>query len=99
MKVPMSWFNDYTDITGVTPKEYDHALTMTGSKVECVENMGENIQNVVTDTETTAKEAIEYLKRGKFGRATFLPLSSIANKTGFSNLLRLTDLKFSNSIL
>jgi chromosome segregation protein len=35
--------------------------------------LGGNIQNVVTDTETTAKEAIEYLKRGKFGRATFLP--------------------------
>lgn len=47
--------------------------------------LGGNIQNVVTDTETTAKEVIEYLKRGKFGRATFLPLGSIANKTGFSN--------------
>ena len=47
--------------------------------------LGGNIQNVVTDTETTAKDAIEYLKKGKFGRATFLPLSSIANKTGFTN--------------
>lgn len=48
MKVPMSWFSDYTDITGVTPKEYAHALTMTGSKVEGVENMGGGINNVVT---------------------------------------------------
>ncbi len=47
--------------------------------------LGGNIQNVVTDNEITAKEAIEYLKQGKFGRATFLPLSSIANKTGFTN--------------
>ncbi|MBQ1193996.1 MAG: chromosome segregation protein SMC [Lachnospiraceae bacterium] len=47
--------------------------------------LGGNIQNVVTDNETTAKETIEYLKKGKFGRATFLPLSSIANKTGFTN--------------
>lgn len=47
--------------------------------------LGGNIQNVVTDSETTAKEAIEFLKKGKFGRATFLPLSSIANKTGFTN--------------
>ena len=53
--------------------------------------LGGNIQNVVTDTEGTAKEAIEYLKRGKFGRATFLPLSSIANKTGFSNERVLTE--------
>lgn len=48
MKVPMSWFNDYTDISGVTPKEYNDALTMTGSKVETIENMGESIKNVVT---------------------------------------------------
>ncbi len=48
MKVPMSWFNDYTDINGITPKEYNEALTMTGSKVETIENMGKDIQNVVT---------------------------------------------------
>ena len=48
MKVPMSWFNDYTDITGITPKEYAHALTMTGSKVEGIENIGAEIDNVVT---------------------------------------------------
>ncbi len=48
MKVPMSWFNDYTDISGVTPKEYAHALTMTGSKVEGVESLGAEICNVVT---------------------------------------------------
>ncbi|MBR4720302.1 MAG: phenylalanine--tRNA ligase subunit beta [Clostridia bacterium] len=48
MKVPMSWFNDYTDISGITPKEYNDALTMSGSKVETIENMGESIQNVVT---------------------------------------------------
>lgn len=48
MKIPMSWFSDYTDMTGITPKEYNEAVTMTGSKVETVENMGENIKNVVT---------------------------------------------------
>lgn len=47
--------------------------------------LGGSIQNVVTDTENTAKELIEYLKKNKFGRATFLPLSSIANRTGFNN--------------
>lgn len=48
MKIPMSWFSDYTDISGITPKEYNEAITMTGSKVETIENMGENIKNVVT---------------------------------------------------
>lgn len=42
----MSWLNDYMDID-VTPKEYADRLTMTGSKVEGVENTGEEIQNVV----------------------------------------------------
>ena len=48
MKVPMSWFSDYTDISGVTPKEYAEALTLTGSKVEGVENLGKDIDKVVT---------------------------------------------------
>ncbi len=48
MKIPMSWLSDYTDISGITPQEYNHALTMTGSKVEGIENAGENLLNVVT---------------------------------------------------
>ena len=39
--------------------------------------LGGSIQNIVTDTESTAKEMIQYLKQNKFGRATFLPLTSI----------------------
>lgn len=47
--------------------------------------LGGSIQNIVTDSESTAKNSIEYLKKNKYGRATFLPLSSIANRTGFKN--------------
>jgi len=53
--------------------------------------LGGSIQNIVTDTENTAKEVIEYLKKNKFGRATFLPLSSILNKTGFTNEAALNE--------
>lgn len=53
--------------------------------------LGGNIQNIVTDTESTAKDVIEYLKKNKYGRATFLPLNSIANKTGFTNEKALTE--------
>lgn len=42
--------------------------------------LGGSIQNIVTDTEATAKALIEYLKQNKYGRATFLPLSSISAK-------------------
>ncbi len=39
--------------------------------------LGGNIQNIVTDNEETAKRMINYLKQNKFGRATFLPLTSM----------------------
>ena len=42
--------------------------------------LGGSIQNIVTDNEATTKYLIEYLKRGHFGRATFLPLTSMRGK-------------------
>ncbi|MDQ0204894.1 chromosome segregation protein SMC [Pectinatus haikarae] len=39
--------------------------------------LGSNIQNIVTDDTDTAKKAIEFLKRLKLGRVTFLPVSVI----------------------
>ncbi|MDO4302768.1 MAG: chromosome segregation protein SMC [Bacillota bacterium] len=45
--------------------------------------LGGNIQNIVTDDEDTAKRMIAFLKQTKAGRATFLPLTSIANPQEF----------------
>ena len=42
--------------------------------------LGGSIQNIVTDNEQTAKALIEFLKKNRFGRATFLPLTSISNR-------------------
>ncbi len=42
--------------------------------------LGGRIQNIVTETEDSAKSCIEFLKRTKQGRATFLPLDSIRYK-------------------
>lgn len=39
-----------------------------------------SIQNVVTDTQNTAKTMIEYLKRNRYGRVTFLPLDAVKGK-------------------
>ncbi len=44
--------------------------------------LGGSIQNIVTDSEETAKKMIEYLKRNKFGRATFLPLTTVRGGKG-----------------
>ncbi|HKM04158.1 MAG TPA: chromosome segregation protein SMC [Lachnospiraceae bacterium] len=48
--------------------------------------LGGNIQNIVTNDEETAKKMITYLKQNKFGRATFLPLTSIRTPQEFKNL-------------
>jgi len=47
MKVPVSWFNDYTEVD-VSAAEFQHLMTMSGTKVEAVENLGEGIVNVVS---------------------------------------------------
>ena len=47
--------------------------------------LGGSIQNIVTDREETAKRMIEFLKRGKYGRATFLPLTAIEKKGNAGN--------------
>ena len=39
--------------------------------------LAQSYQNIVTETEEDAKKAIEYLKKGRFGRATFLPLTAV----------------------
>lgn len=45
--------------------------------------LGGSIQNIVTDSEITAKQLIEYLKKNKYGRATFLPLTSMGSGQPF----------------
>ncbi len=47
--------------------------------------LGGSIQNIVTEDEKTAKEMIAYLKQNRYGRATFLPLTSVNGKNGIRN--------------
>ena len=42
--------------------------------------LGGSISNIVTDNEQTAKNMIQFLKKNRYGRATFLPLTSIRGK-------------------
>ncbi len=50
------------------PQEFETAIEIA---------LGGYIQNIVTNNENDAKIAIEFLKKNKQGRATFLPISSI----------------------
>lgn len=58
-----------------TDKKYETAIETA---------LGGSIQNVVTDSDQTAKQLIEYLKKNKYGRVTFLPLTSIGQRTDFN---------------
>ena len=47
--------------------------------------LGGNIQNIVTEDEETAKKMIAFLKQNRFGRATFLPLTSVSARSNPKN--------------
>ncbi len=55
-------------------KEYETAIETA---------LGGNIQNIVTNDEEIAKKMIAFLKKNRFGRATFLPLTSITKPQEF----------------
>ena len=57
-------------------KEYEIAIETA---------LGGSIQNIVTDNEDTAKRMIAFLKKNKYGRATFLPLTSMKGSYGLKN--------------
>ncbi|MBQ5485328.1 MAG: chromosome segregation protein SMC, partial [Lachnospiraceae bacterium] len=45
--------------------------------------LGGNIQNIVTEDEVCAKELIRFLKKGRHGRATFLPITAVKKREEF----------------
>ena len=54
-----------------TEKKYETAVETA---------LGGRIQNIVTETEAAAKSGIEFLKRTRQGRATFLPMDAVRPK-------------------
>ncbi len=53
------------------PKQYETAMDMA---------LGASQQHIVTENEETAKELIEYLRAGRLGRATFLPMTAVRSR-------------------
>ena len=56
-----------TELIGV-PKELETAIEVA---------LGGSLQNIVTETDREARQAVAFLKEAKAGRATFLPLSEL----------------------
>ena len=68
------------------PKGYETAYEVA---------LGASLQDIITDSEHEAKSAIEYLKRNKAGRATFLPLNMMRHNASPA----LKDLVGKNGVL
>lgn len=62
------------------PKEYSVSLEIA---------LGGSMQHIVVETEQNGREAIAFLKKNGFGRATFLPMNVIKGKTLGDSQLRL----------
>ncbi|MDF2986379.1 MAG: chromosome segregation protein [Eubacterium sp.] len=60
-------------------KKYETAIEMT---------LGSALQNIIASTEEAAKKAIEFLKRNRIGRATFLPITAVNGKRLDDNTIR-----------
>ena len=58
------------------PQKYETAIEMA---------LGSSVQNIVTKNEEDAKALINYLKTNRFGRVTFLPITSVKQR-GISSL-------------
>ncbi len=77
IKSVMQKRSSFKGIRGVVA---DLIHTEAGYETAVETALGGSIQNIVTDTEDTARTIIEYLKRNKLGRATFLPLDAVKGR-------------------
>ena len=64
------------------PKEYDVAIETA---------LGASMQHIVVQNEQHGRNAIQYLKQNRYGRATFLPLNVMKGKTLAQNQIRLIE--------
>ena len=65
------------------PQELETAVDMA---------LGAAQQNIVTDSQETAKALIDYLRENRLGRATFLPMDAVRSKTLTDRERRVTSM-------
>lgn len=57
-------------------------ITMPGELETAIEiALGGAVQNIIADTEEDVKAAINYLKKNRLGRATFLPMNAVKGRS------------------
>ncbi|MTI79848.1 MAG: chromosome segregation protein SMC [Firmicutes bacterium] len=65
------------NLKGICGTVADLIQTPTKLEVAVETALGGAVQNIVTRTDSDAQEVIDYLKKNKLGRVTFLPLNSL----------------------
>ena len=70
-RTQMKGVHDVVAMLLSVPREYETAMDMA---------LGAGMQNIVTETEQEAKQLIDYLRKNRLGRATFLPLSTVRGR-------------------
>ena len=68
----MKGVRDVVAMLLTVPRQYETAMDMA---------LGAGMQNIVTETEQDAKILIDYLRKNRLGRATFLPMTSVRGRT------------------
>ena len=56
MKLSLNWLCSYVDISGLTAKDIANGLTMSGSKVESIEEQFSKIKNIVVGKVLSVKK-------------------------------------------
>ena len=62
-------------------------------------SLGSSVQGIVTDTVKDAKDAVEYLKKGKSGRATLLPLDVLCENDSAETSSAYPQARFPDGVL
>ena len=88
-----SWRNKVYGAVGelfVVPQRFTTAIEVA---------LGGSVQNIITEDEETAKSAIDYLKRSRLGRVTFLPLSRISTYASLRKIEETGAIGFANELV
>jgi len=74
--------DEFEGIIGVVP---DVIKVHSGYEIAAEAALGSRIQNIIVKTGENAKKAIEFLKKHKIGRVTFLPLDLVRGRNNLPN--------------
>ena len=88
-----AWRNKIYGAVGelfVVPQKFTTAIEIA---------LGGSVQNIITEDEETAKSAIDFLKRSKLGRVTFLPLSRISPYASLRKVEEIGAIGFANELV